>query len=51
MNPEIINAIKNRKRCTAHIQAKVTVLDENRPTSIRCDVEGQPTIVLSSAEI
>lgn len=47
----IKDAIKNRKRCTAHIQAKVTVLDENRPTSIRCDVEGQPTIVLSSAEI
>ena len=47
----IKQAIKNRKRCTAHLQAKVTVLDENRPTSIRCEVEGQPTIVLSSSEI
>ncbi len=47
----IKDAIKNRRTCTAHVQAKVTVLDENRPTSIRCDIEGQPTIVLSSAEI
>lgn len=47
----IKNAIKNRQRCTARVQAKVTVLDENRPTSIRCDVEGQPSIILSSSEI
>jgi hypothetical protein len=47
----IKQAVKNRQRCTARIQAKVTVLDENKPTSIRCEIEGQPSIILSSSEI
>jgi hypothetical protein len=47
----IKQAIKNRQRCTARLQARVTVLDENKPTRIRCEVEGQPSIVLSSAEL
>lgn len=46
----IKDAVKNRKRCTAHVQAKVTVLDE-KPTSIRCEFESQPTFILSTSEL
>lgn len=47
----IKDAVKNRKTCTAHVVAKVTILDSNKPSNIRCEFESQPTIVLSSAEI
>jgi hypothetical protein len=47
----IKDAVKNRKTCTAHVVAKVTVLDTTTPTGIRCEYESQPTFVLSSSEI
>ncbi len=47
----IKEAVKNRKTCTARIVAKVTILDKDRPNTIRCDIEAQPTFVLSTSEI
>jgi hypothetical protein len=47
----IKRAVKNRERCSVHIQASVTILDESKPSNIRCEFESQPTIILSSSEI
>lgn len=47
----IKQAVKNRESCKARIEAKVTILDKDRPNTLRCDFEAQPTIVLSSSEI
>jgi hypothetical protein len=47
----IKRAVKNRESCSVHIQASVTILDESRPSNIRCEVESQPTIILSSSEL
>lgn len=47
----IKEAVKNRQTCTAHVVAKVTILDANRPTSVRCELESQPSIIISSSEI
>jgi hypothetical protein len=45
------DAVKNRQTCTAHVVAKVTVLDTETPSGIRCEYESQPTLILSSSEI
>jgi hypothetical protein len=45
------DAVKHRQTCTAHVVAKMTVLDTETPTGIRCEYESQPTFVLSSSEI
>lgn len=46
----IKQAIRNRQRCTATVQATVTVLDGEVPTGVRGELQAQPTIVLSTAE-
>lgn len=46
----IKDAIRNRRRCTAHVMAQITVLDGEVPTGVRGEIEMQPTIVLSTAE-
>lgn len=46
----IKDAIRNRRRCTAHVMAQVTVLDGEVPTGVRGQIEMQPTIVLSTSE-
>lgn len=47
----IKNAVKNRETCTAHVVARVVVLDSATPTGIRCEYESQPLFVLSTSEI
>ena len=47
----IKQAVRNRQRCTTHVTARVTVLDTAAPTSLHCDFEAQPTLVLSTAAL
>ena len=44
-------AIKNREACTAHVVARVVVLDSLIKSGVRCDYDSQPTLVLSSASL
>jgi hypothetical protein len=46
----IKSAVKNRERCTAHVVARVVVLDSEVPSGVRCEYESQPTLILSSSE-
>jgi len=47
----IKDAIKNRKRCTARVEARVVILDGEVPTGVRGELQAQPTIILSSSEL